>query len=158
MEKRFWAMIIKRLVLETVVIFLAGVAFDYFAEYHTPITAGLVAIALFWVAWICTSLINLATNLLAMWLVSTKEISNAIVTDLRASRIPAPRDHDPKDHNYLGFLMDDPESDTDARIRAGFLYGGYKPMMGKGIFSAIRMQNSMDAAVLQYYQEAPKRN
>ena len=57
----------------------------------------------------------------------------------------------------LAFLMDDDTSDTDARIRAAYLYGSYKPMMSKGIFAGIRMQNAMDAAVLQHYNEAPKR-
>lgn len=158
MEKRFWAIIIKRSALEVTIIFLVGVAFDYFAEWHTPVTTGFVSLAIYAVAWIGIMLIGLVSNILSMWVISTTEISQAILTDLRVSRIPAPRDDDPKNHTYLGFLMDDDTTDADARIRAAYLYGGYKPMMSKGIFAGIRMQNALDAAVLQHYQEAPRRS
>ncbi len=157
MEKRFWAMLIKRFALEVVIIFIAGVVFDYFAEWHTPVKTGFVALAIFAVAWIGMMLVNFVANILSMWIISTNEISQTILSDLRSSRIPAPRDEDPKNHTYLGFLMDDHTSDTDARIRAAFLYGSYKPMMSKGIFAGIRMQSAMDVAVLQHYHEAPKR-
>lgn len=157
MEKRVWAIIIKRSALELAIIFMAGVAFDYFAEWDTPITTGFVSLAIYAVAWLGMMLVGLVSNVLSMWVISTTEISEGILTDLRSSRIPAPRDDEPKNHTYLGFLMDDDTSDTDARIRAAFLYGGYKPIMSKGIFAGIRMQNAMDAAVLRHYQEAPKR-
>ena len=104
MEKRFWAMIIKRFALEITIIFMAGVVFDYFAEWDTPVMTGFAALAIYAVAAIGMMLISLVSNILSMWVISTTEVSKAILTDLRSSRIPAPRDDDPKNHTYLAHI------------------------------------------------------
>jgi hypothetical protein len=161
MPKRFWAMTIKKTLLSLLIVFLAGVAFDYFSnepDYRSPWTTGVVSIVLYFVATLIILLLNLVTNLLYMWLFLDKELSAAIVEDLHNAKILPPRSQDSKNRHYLAELADDEEAPVPDRVRAAVLHGSYANAMSSGLFRAVSLQRAIDNAVLRYYQEAPQRN
>lgn len=160
MGKRFWAIWIKQMLLSLAVIFIAGVIFDRIinsAEDRTPFMAGLVALGLYLAFLLVAGILSLISGALYLWLFGGKDLTAAIIDELRATKLPAPRSYDPKNYDYLAILADDESAEPAHRVKAAALVGAYSVHMSRGLFRSLAIRQALDAAVLRYSQEAPQR-
>lgn len=159
MGKRYWAIVIKRSLLGSVVIFLAGILFDSLVnepEYQSPFLAGCAAIAIYILVITILGLLNLITGALYLWIFADKDMTESFLDDFRNAKLRGPRNYEPKTHEYLMSIADDDETAIDQRIRAATLLGSYRAAMSNGLFRSLAVTRALDNAVLRYSQEAPE--
>jgi hypothetical protein len=160
MGKRLWAIWTKQFAISLLVLFIFGVAFNYFAynpESRSPFLAGFLAMVVYLVVVAGMGLLNLISGALYLWVFADKDLSAAILDDFRAVRLPAPRNSDSKTYDYLASLADDESAAASDRVKAAVLHGSYQTALGQGFFRALIFRRAIDNAVLRYYQEAPQR-
>ena len=159
MSNRVWAILIKQSLMSLTVIFIAGVLWDHsFNEPSSrePLFAGAIAVAIYIAIAAIMGLLNVITGAIYLWLFAEKDLSEAVLDDLRAMKLPAPRSYDAKNYDYLATLADDESVEASDRVKAAALYGTYKGNM-RGLFRSLALRKAINAAVLRYYQEAPRR-
>jgi hypothetical protein len=149
---------IRQTLLSATVVILAGVLFDFVTNEQgsrSPILAGGVALALYIAASLVMGLLNLISGALYLWLFADKDLSESMLDDLRRAKIRGPRAYEPKTHEYLSSLADDPEAPVAERVKAASMYGAYLATTSHGIFRSLAITRAYDNAVLRYSQEAP---
>jgi hypothetical protein len=159
-SKRLWAIWIKRLLLSLVVVAVAGIVYDRATAHswdRSPGTAALVAVGLYLAAGAVLGVMHLVAGGLYLAVFADKDITEAVLDDLRRVELPAPSRHEPKTYDYLASLADDEEAAPNDRVRAAVLVGSYSTAMQHGIFRSLALRRAIDAAVLRYAQEAPER-
>lgn len=161
MSKRIWAMTIKRTLLSVGVAFVAGMIFErLFGNAYgesEAFQAGFIAVAVYAAAGIGLALINLASGALYLWWFADKEMTETILEEFRALKMPPPGQYASKSFAYLAELADDKYADPDDRVKAAFMHGTYKAIMAKGLFRSLAVGKALDNAILRYAQEAPAR-
>jgi hypothetical protein len=160
MGKRYWSMIIKKSLLVLVIVFLAGILFDRIIndpEARSPIVAGLIAIGVYFAVTALLGILHAISGAVYLWLFASSDLVDGILSELRAAKVPPPRDFDPRNFDYLGLLADDPSEVADERVKAAAFFAGYTVVMKKGLFSSLAIRKALDDAVLHYSQEAPRR-
>lgn len=161
MQKRFWAILIKKTLLTFVVLFVLGFLFDRFTnepEYRSPFLAGAVVIACYIVISVSWQIFHALVDWLYLSLFAGDDLSSTVLDDLRRMKIPPPSIYESKNHRYLAELADSPFADANDRVAAAVLHGGYKSEMARGLFRSLMLQKAIDDAVLRYSQEAPQRS
>lgn len=159
MGKRVWAVFIKKTLLGLFIIFIAGMLYDRFTnypEFRAPLTAGIISVGLYLALSTAMALLNAICDAIYLWLFAEGDLSGAVLEELHARKIPAPGAHDPKNFDYLAILADDEDAEASDRVKAAFVFGSYKAVMGNSIFKALAFRKGIDAAMLRYVQEAPQ--
>lgn len=162
MTKHYWAVVIKQTALSMCIAFFLGLLFDHFIsepDRRSPIMAGSVGVALYFLASLCLSILHGITGAFYVWLFSKNDVSDAVLHDLRSQKILAPTKQDRKTIDYLSDLAADESAPVYQRVKAATLAGAYSIGLNRGgIFRNMAMRRAADAAMLQYYQEAPERD
>lgn len=160
MGQRFWAIAIKRTALALVIVALAGVAFDYVTngpQDRSPLTAALVALAIYLVANLLLALLNAISGALYLWLFADADLSGAMLDQLRAAKLPPPDRYQPRTHEYLAIMADDEQAEPNDRVKAAIVLTNFNAAKRNSIFRGLALTKGMDNAVLRYAQEAPER-
>ena len=159
MAKRYWALVIKRLLLSLAVVFCIGIATSFIWDKGdlNPLISGIIAIAIYLLLSGAMLIVGAITNLIYLWLFADKDLSAAVVEELRAVAIPAPNEYDFKNFSYLETLASDESARASDRVNAAMLLGAYTNAMSRGVFMSLALRKAIDDGILRYSQEAPPR-
>ena len=162
MGSRNWAIIIKRMIAGLVVVYAIGVIFSWIneSEYSddNPFMVGFIGVAIYFVVSFIMSIINGLTGLLYLWLDKGRDLQDLVLSDLRAARLPAPREHHMKTISYLAELAADKDESPEDRVKAAALSATVATVIKvSGLFGGLAWQRAADEAVMRYSQEAPSR-
>jgi len=158
MGKRIWLVWAKQLMLGLAVAFVCGLLWDKFINEpyaRSGLWSGFVAVLVYVFASFAISFIQFLSGLAYLKLFAGKDLSGAILDEFRAAKMPAPREYQAKNFDYLAELADDPSEDPGDRVKAAIIFGSYKTAMGAGIIRALIVRAALDDAILRYSLEAP---
>lgn len=157
--KKVWLVYLKRFVFGLAFVFAAGIAWEwaFFEPYErNGLLAGVWAIVFYLVASLALGIVNGLSGLAYLWLFGGSEMKDLVLTDLRSSRLPAPRPHQSKRFDYLAELADDEAEEASVRVRAGALHAAYQiAVQRSGFLGGLALAKAMDEATLRYSVEAP---
>lgn len=162
MGSRNWAIIIKRWIAGLVVVYAISVIISWSnkSEYSddNPLMIGLFGVAIYFVVSFIMSIIHGLSGLLYLWLDKGRDLQELVLADLRAARLPAPREHHMKTISYLSELAADQDETPEDRVKAAALSATVATVIQvSGLFGGLAWQRAADEAVLRYSLEAPSR-
>lgn len=161
MERRFWAIHLKKMGLTLIFVFIIGLLFDRFTnetEYRSPFLAGAISVAIYIILISLLGLFHLMVGAIYLKFFSRNDLVDYALEELRNSRIPPPSLYNSRNQRYLGELVDSESADPKDRVAAAMLLGAYKNAMAVGLFRSLALSRALDAAVLRYSQEQPYRD
>lgn len=159
--RRFWAVYFKRLVLEVIAVFTAGIAWDWAffePDNRSGFSAGLIALLIYILAGTGFWIVQSVSGLAYLKLFGGSDLKELVLADLRSARLPGPRRDQAKRFDYLIELADDETEDVKVRLRAGALHAGYQVAVQRsGFIGGLALAKAMDEATLRYSAEAPEK-
>lgn len=162
MGSQNWAILIKRMIAGFVVAYAVSVIFTWAtkSEYSddNPFMIGLIGVVIYLIVSFVMSVIHGLSGLLYIWLDKGRDLQELVLNDLRAARLPAPREHHMKTISYLAELAADQDESPEDRVKAAALSATVSTAINySGLFAGLAWQRAADEAVLRYSQEAPLR-